>query len=105
MPCAPPLLPLSLQADASHCSVVNWDKDKLRAAVVVEHNARPCLKYVAERLLSAVRGDRVYLARPRALDAASAQAHMTSRRLMESFTDLAASVRPCMHAYAGMHAC
>lgn len=80
------------QADAHHSSVVNWDKDKLRAAVVVEHNARPCLKYVCDHLLNAVRGDRLYLARVKAVDASNQQAQMTTRRLMESFTDLAAAV-------------
>ena len=42
----PPPLPSlrPAQGNAVNSNVDNWEKDKIRAAVVVDHNSRPCLK-------------------------------------------------------------
>jgi len=79
---------IMVKANAKNAAIA-WDKDKLKCMVQVDHTSRPLLKYVSAKLLSAVRYDRLYLARGGATDK-SHQESVTSRRLLENFGDIAA---------------
>ncbi len=64
------LLPPSRQANAKLASVA-WESDKLRAVMEVTHGSRPLLRYLATKLLAPLRGDKLYLGRAGARDAAN----------------------------------
>ena len=49
---------------------IDWEKANLSCMVQCDHSSRPLLKYVCSRLLSAVRNDKIYLARGSANDKA-----------------------------------
>lgn len=79
---------LIVKANAKLAQIA-WEKDKLRALVAVDHTSRPLLRYMCVKVLAPLRGDKVFLGRGRGRDA-SAQETVTSRRLLENFSDIAA---------------
>ncbi|GAX84468.1 hypothetical protein CEUSTIGMA_g11888.t1 [Chlamydomonas eustigma] len=83
--------PILIAKSTSKNANIVWSKDKLKCMVQVDHTSRPMLKYVCSKLLNAVRYDKVYLARADAKDKAQ-QETMTSRRLIESFHDIASGL-------------
>lgn len=67
---SPLLLPRSRQANAKSACVA-WDRDKLRVMMEVTHGSRPLLRYLTTKLLSPLRGDKLYLGRGGARDASN----------------------------------
>ena len=57
--------------------------------VNVDHTSRPLLRYVCSKVCSALRNDKLYLGRGNGRDQNSAQETVTSRRLLENFSDIA----------------
>lgn len=55
--------------------------------LAVDHGSRPLLKFVCGRVMNAVRGDRLLLVRE--AGQAGSQEGVTSRRLLENFSDIA----------------
>ena len=47
---------------------IEWEKEKLKVMVQVDHTSRPLLKYVCSKVLSATRYDKLFLARGNATD-------------------------------------
>jgi nucleotide-binding universal stress UspA family protein len=105
-----PVLYVNHQAALSR---IHWDQadpDPLKVMVTVDHQSRPLLKFVCEKILNPARQDKVYLARGRAtniatnevrslvlsfcsptsLSALCFQELMTTRRLLDDFSVIAA---------------
>ncbi|GIL85258.1 hypothetical protein Vretifemale_13864, partial [Volvox reticuliferus] len=82
---------LIVKANAKYASVV-WDKDKLRVVLEVHHSSRSLLRYVCSKLISPLRHDKVFLMRGGNKDPSQHET-MTSRRLLESFSDIATQLK------------
>ncbi|GLI60502.1 hypothetical protein VaNZ11_002665 [Volvox africanus] len=78
---------LIVKANAKYASVL-WDKDKLRVVLEVHHSSRNLLRYVCSKMISPPRHDKVFLMRGGTKDPSQHET-MTSRRLLESFSDIA----------------
>ena len=83
-----PVLYVNYQAALSRIEV---DKgDPFRVMVAVDHGSRPLLNFLCDKILNPARHDQVFLARGRSRNNATNEELVTTRRLLDDFSVIAA---------------
>ncbi|GAX77901.1 hypothetical protein CEUSTIGMA_g5343.t1 [Chlamydomonas eustigma] len=82
--------PILVVKSTSKNAVIQWDRDKIKAMVLVDATCRPMVLYVCSKLLNAARRDKIFLARTNTVDSANKETTST-RRLFKSCIDIASS--------------